>query len=113
MRKQRNPYEQQEFQRKNPHLFTTPHQSVNHDGSITTYEDVTYPLRETRDKIVSNAQILAARKGISAEYWFLLSDNEAAKQSVEFLEDEMKKCLLGFTENYARMHDHMREKAEV
>lgn len=36
-RVQRNPYEQQEYQRKNPHLFTTMTQSVNPDGTITTY----------------------------------------------------------------------------
>jgi hypothetical protein len=100
----RNPYEQQEYQRTHPELFTTPYHSVNADGSIIAYEKVTQKLRETREKIVANAQILAASKGLSTEYWFLLSDNETAKQSVDYLDAEMQKCLSGFTENYARMH---------
>ena len=49
----RTEYEQLEYQRKNPHLYTTMTQSVNSDGTITTYEQVTRKLQEAVDKLQS------------------------------------------------------------
>ena len=109
----RNPYEQQEFQRKNSYLFTTPTQSVNADGSLTTYEQVTTRLRETRDKLVAIARAHAAAKDFNTDYWFLMDELSDTKKHVDFVEDERKKCLRGFTENYARMRERHHQVTDL
>lgn len=102
---QRNPYEQQEFQRKNPHLFTTPLQSVHPDGSIVSYVEVTKSLNEQRERLVEIARVVAAQDKFNPDYWYLLDKLAETKQAVDFIETQMKKCLEGFTENYKRMHE--------
>lgn len=98
-------YEKLEHQRKNPHLYTTPTQSVNADGTITTYEQVTKRLRDTKESIVSNARIVAAKKNIDPDYWFLLDELAPTKEVVDVIDTDLKRALKGFTENYARFKE--------
>lgn len=107
----RTEYEQLEFQRKNPHLFTTPTQSVNSDGSITTHAQVTARLREARDKLVANARIFAAAHDFSADYWFLMDELSDTKKHVDYLEAEISKALVSFTENYMRFKEVERSQS--
>lgn len=104
----RSEFEQQEFQRKNPHLYTTPTQSVNPDGTITTYQQVTTKLRETKDRLVHHARTVAASRDFNADYWFLIDDLRETKETVEYIDGQLETALRGFTKNYQRMHESMR-----
>ncbi len=109
----RNPYEQQEFQRKNPHLFTTPTQSVNPDGSIMTYQQVTAKLQETYDKLEANARVYAAAHKFNPDFWYLMDDLHETKEATDYLATQMKLCLRGFTDNYGRMHQRHTEGIDL
>ena len=93
-------FEQLEFQRKNPHLFITPFQSVNIDGSITTFDDVTKRLRESRLMIVGFARQIAVKNGEDPEYWFLLPELKPTKDLVDFIDKDMRRAALSFAEHY-------------
>jgi hypothetical protein len=101
----RNAFEQQEFQRKNPWLFTTPTQQVLPDGRLLTYQEVTAKLQEQKDKLVAMARVVAARYKFNTDYWFMLTQNSNTKDMVDYLDAEMKKCHQGFITNYQHMYE--------
>ena len=101
----RTPYEQQEFQRKNPHLFTTQTQSVQPDGSIVAYVEVTKALNSQRERLIEIARTIAAQDKFNPDYWYLLDKLAETKQAVDYIETQMKICLEGFTENYKRVRE--------
>lgn len=98
-------HEQQEFQRKNPRLFTTRTQSVNPDGSLITYQQVTANIQEQYNKLVASARVYATAHYFNADFWYLMDDLQETKKATDFLATQMKLCLRGFTDNYKRMHE--------
>jgi hypothetical protein len=104
----RNPYEQQEYQRENPQMFTTPTQSVNADGSLITYEQVTTSLQQHYDKLVKNAEEYAIVHKFNPEFWYLMDGLAPVKQMTDYLVTQMKLCQRDFVENYKHLQERLR-----
>lgn len=97
--------EQLEYQRKNPHLFTTLTQSVNPDGTLVDYFKITAKLQETEDKLVSIARARAEAKNFNPDYWFLMDELSQIKEMTDLILADKKRCQQGFVENYARIKE--------
>lgn len=98
--------EQLEYQRNNPHLFTTMTQSVNADGTIVSYEQVTRKLRETLDKM----QAIHSKKfgGIHPVHCMrpaMGTAQNAFCESIEIVEKDLDRCMEGFVRNYKCMQE--------
>lgn len=103
-------YEQLEYQRNNPHLFTTMTQSVNADGTIVSYEQVTRKLRDTLDKM----QAIHSKKfgGIHPVYCMrpvMGTAQNAFCESIEMVEKDLDRCMEGFVRNYKYMQERTRD----
>jgi hypothetical protein len=104
----RNEYEQLEYQRKNPHLFTTMSQSVGADGTLVTYQQVTSNLQYSVDKM----QEAHTKKfgGVHPVYCMrpLIGKPEHPMcQAIEMCNEDMDRCKTSFVENYKYMHDRV------
>lgn len=91
-------YEQREFQRLNPHLYTTLNQSVNPDGSITTFEDVTKTIRYHLERLKE----IQVEQGANPEFWWLYASKEIQDMH-DYLLRQLDKCRRGFVRNYKNM----------
>lgn len=90
----RNPYEQQEYQRNNPHLFTTMSTEVSADGSLITFDEVTASIRKQLDKLEE------LHGGMP--YWFVFGTPEE-KDMLDYLNRQLVLVQRGFVENYRRV----------
>lgn len=108
----RDKYEQQEFQRKNPHLFTTLTQSVNADGSITTYQQVTKKLQETYDRILEIVEGMAIERGMEPHQWIHIEELQPQAEQLDYLTGQMKIVARGFADTYARFQEDKRYRLE-
>jgi len=103
MSKARTEYEQQEYRRIHPEFFTTMSQSVNPDGSLVKYEDVTTNIQKQLDK-------LEELHGGERYWWAMANRDELAVYN--YLSDLLVKCQKGFVENYHRMNEYLKYKGE-
>lgn len=97
-------YEQLEYQRKNPHLFTTMTQSVNPDGTITTYEQITKNLKESVDRAQEiHSKAYGGEHPVYCMRPLIGMPENPLCQMIEILKQDMDKCLTGFVRNYKHM----------
>lgn len=95
--------EQIERQRKNPRLYTTMNQSVNPDGTITTFEQVTKQLKYTLDKLqVGHTSMFGGNHPVYCMRPIIGQPEADICQMIEMIKKDMDRCRLGFVENYAR-----------
>jgi len=91
----RNPYEQQEYQRTHAKLFTTVKQSVNIDGSLITYEEVTRNIQKQLDRLEELHN--------NHPYWFTVAPKE--QQDIYFfLNNKLDQVRRTFVDNYKRVY---------
>lgn len=100
----RTEYEQLEFQRKNPHLFTTMTQSVNPDGSITTFEQVTRGLKHTTDKAQeAHTKVFGGEHPVYCMRPVMGVSEHQICQIIEHCKKDMDRCLTSFVKNYSQI----------
>ncbi len=96
----RTEYEQLEYQRKNPHLFTTITQSVNADGSITTYEQVTKNLKQSVDKAQkAHSKVFGGEHPVNCMRPVIGTPENPLCQMIEMCNQDMDRCLTSFVKN--------------
>lgn len=94
--------EQLEYQRKNPHLFTTLTQSVNIDGSITTLYQVTRKLRGAIDKLRTYHEQKFGEKNCNALCMY--ANNDMCKM-IAMYQSDIDKAATSFAEHYKMFSD--------
>jgi hypothetical protein len=106
-------YEQLEYQRNNPHLFTTMSQSVNFDGSITTFDQVTSKIQDTLKKVqLAHKQKFGGNHPVYCMRPIIGQSENPICQMIEMLENDLDRCRIGFVRTYKDMQERIRSLEE-
>lgn len=99
-------YEKLEHQMKNPHLYTTMSQLVNPDGTITTFDEVTYTLQQTLKQLEANhSTVFGGEHPIYCMRPLIGQPEHPICQAIELVEKDKDKVRLSFVENYKKFQE--------
>lgn len=101
-------YEQLEHQRKNPHLYTTPTQSVNFDGTIITYDQVTEKLQKAFSDVTRVHNHIYGVEECRAGYCGGSGDS---CNILGLLATQLADASKGFVKNYVILRERMKDRA--
>jgi len=100
-----------EHQRRNPHLYTTLNQSVNADGSITTFDDITRGLQKALSAMdIAHINTFGGPHPVYCLRPIIGNAEYPVCQMIEMINEDMDKCRLGFIKNYQRTWNEARAK---
>ena len=107
--KTRTEYEQLEYQRTHPDLFTTMSQSVNPDGSLTTFDSVTAKMKKTLDAMnEAHTRKFGGSHPNFCVHPIMWQSSDPICASIELLESDMSKVRASFVSNYRYMHERIK-----